>query len=80
MQNPDNATHEPSPAAGPPGGTRHRNWWYLLLLLPLAGLIYPPLYARMDPMLGNVPFFIWYQFAWIFGGIATTVIVSKMTD
>jgi len=34
----------------------------------------------MDPMLGNVPFFIWYQFAWIFGGIATTVIVSKMTD
>ncbi|TAN14052.1 MAG: DUF3311 domain-containing protein [Chitinophagaceae bacterium] len=55
-------------------------WWYLLLLLPLAGLLYPPFYAHIYPMLFGVPFFIWYQFAWIFGGIVTTLIVSKLTD
>jgi uncharacterized membrane protein YhaH (DUF805 family) len=56
------------------------NWWYLLLLIPLAGLIYPALYSRMYPTLGGVPFFIWYQFAWIFGGIATTLTVSHLTE
>lgn len=60
---------------------RHRSrWWYLLLLLPLIGLLYPPWYSRMDPMLGGVPFFIWYQFAWVLGGVATTVSVSRLTD
>lgn len=57
-----------------------KKWFYLLLLIPLAGLLYPPFYACMYPMLGGVPFFIWYQFAWIFGGIAVTLIVSKLTD
>lgn len=76
---PHDPYQETSPG-GPPRKPGHRNWWYLLLLLPVAGLIYPPLYARRDPMLGMIPFFIWYQFAWIFGGIATTVIVSKLTD
>lgn len=55
-------------------------WWYLLLLIPLIGLLYPPFYAHMDPTLGGVPFFIWYQFAWVFGGVATTVTVSWLTD
>lgn len=80
MPEPNDAYQEASPQGGPPPKNRHRNWWYILLLLPVAGLIYPPLYARRDPMLGMIPFFIWYQFAWIFGGIATTAIVSKLTD
>lgn len=58
----------------------HKKLWYLLLLMPLVGLLYPPFYARMYPMLNGVPFFIWYQFAWVFGGIITTLIVSKLTD
>jgi hypothetical protein len=37
--------------------------WYLLLLLPFAGLLYPPLYATEDPELCGFPFFYWYQFA-----------------
>jgi hypothetical protein len=36
-----------------------------LLLLPLAGLLYPPLYARQDPELFGFPFFYWYQLAWV---------------
>lgn len=55
-------------------------WWYLLLILPLIGLLYPPFYARMHPMLWGIPFFIWYQFAWVFGGVATTLAVAKLTD
>ena len=39
--------------------------WYLLLLLPFIGLLYPPLYATEDPQLFGFPFFYWYQFAWV---------------
>jgi uncharacterized protein DUF3311 len=50
---------------------RRSRAWYALLLLPFAGLIYPPLYAHHDPTLFGFPFFYWYQFAWI---IATALI------
>jgi hypothetical protein len=39
--------------------------WYLLLLIPLAALAIPPLYARETPELFGFPFFYWYQFAWV---------------
>jgi hypothetical protein len=39
--------------------------WHLLLILPFAGLLYPPLYAVRDPQLFGIPFFYWYQFAWV---------------
>jgi Protein of unknown function (DUF3311) len=39
--------------------------WYLLLALPLIGLLYPPLYAKATPKLWGFPFFYWYQFAWV---------------
>lgn len=39
--------------------------WLLLLLLPFAGLLYPPLYNRVDPQIFGFPFFYWYQFAWV---------------
>jgi hypothetical protein len=30
--------------------TRRRlRWWYVLLAIPFAALLYPPLYARHDP-------------------------------
>ena len=37
----------------------------VLLVLPLAGLAWVPLYAREDPELAGVPFFYWYQLAWV---------------
>ena len=47
--------------------TRGRSkWWLLLLLLPFTGLLYPAIYAREDPALWGLPFFIWYQFLWVF--------------
>lgn len=39
--------------------------WYALLGLPFAGLLWPALYVRDEPRLGGVPFFYWYQFAWV---------------
>lgn len=58
--------------------SRRSTWWNLLLLIPLAGLLYPPFYAHINPTLGGVPLFIWYQFAWVLGGVATTVLVTKV--
>jgi hypothetical protein len=45
---------------------RSNRWWIaLLLLLPYAGLCFPPLYNRATPALFGFPFFYWYQFAWV---------------
>ena len=39
--------------------------WNLLLALPALGLLFPGVYARATPELFGVPFFYWYQVAWI---------------
>jgi hypothetical protein len=44
---------------------RCRSKWLLLLVLPYLGLCFPQLYARATPVLWGVPFFYWYQFAWV---------------
>lgn len=36
-----------------------------LLVLPYLGLLFPSLYARATPALFGIPFFYWYQFAWV---------------
>jgi hypothetical protein len=53
--------------------------WYILLLLPFAGLLYPPLYARETPELFGFPFFYWYQFAWVPLTAGITYFVYRMT-
>src|SRR5436305_4178510 len=49
---------------GRPGARRSR-LWYLLLVPPFVGLLWLPLYAQADPKLLGIPFFYWYQFAWV---------------
>lgn len=63
-------------------GTRPagRAGWYWLLILPFAGLLIPPIYARMDPVLWGVPFFYWYQFAWVILSSLVTGVVYLMTS
>ena len=60
------------------GEGQRSNWWLLLLLLPYLGLLYPPLYARLEPELWGVPFFVWYQFLWVFITVAITGLVYKI--
>jgi hypothetical protein len=40
------------------------SWAYLLLLVPVVAVIFPPLYAHHDPTLSGVPFYVWYQLLW----------------
>lgn len=37
----------------------------LLLLVPFAAVLWPPVYNHAEPMLAGVPFFYWYQMLWI---------------
>jgi hypothetical protein len=43
---------------------------YASLLLPFIGTLWVPFYNSLTPAIGGVPFFYWYQFAWIFLGAA----------
>lgn len=40
----------------------HARW---LLALPLVGVLIPPLYNARSPELLGMPFFYWYQIAWV---------------
>jgi len=38
----------------------------VLLAIPVVGLLWVDSYARVEPTLAGFPFFIWYQFLWVF--------------
>jgi hypothetical protein len=38
---------------------------YLLLILPFIGTLLPWIYNRAEPTLFGLPFFYWYQLAWV---------------
>ena len=44
---------------------------YLCLLIPFAGLLWTPLYNRIEPTVLGIPFFYWYQMLWtVLGAVA----------
>ena len=49
------------------GGLK-RYWPRLLLVIPFLVVLWVPSYNRLEPTLGGVPFFYWYQLAWILIG------------
>lgn len=56
-----------------------RRGWYLLLLAPFIGLLFPGWYATKTPKLFGFPFFYWYQFAWVIGAALITLAVYFLT-
>lgn len=38
----------------------------VLLAAPVIALLWVGSYAKVEPTLAGFPFFIWYQFAWVF--------------
>lgn len=62
-------------------GTRHEvsRGWYWLLLVPLIGTLIPPIYNQQDPTLIGIPFYYWYQMAWIPLSVLCTVVVYRKT-
>ena len=51
----------------------------LLLFLPALGLTFPGLYARETPEPLEVPFFYWYQVAWVLLSAIITAVVYRAT-
>ncbi|MBV8489434.1 MAG: DUF3311 domain-containing protein [Candidatus Eremiobacteraeota bacterium] len=45
------------------GGRRALRW--LLLILPFVATLLPWIYNRAEPELFGMPFFYWYQLAWV---------------
>jgi hypothetical protein len=58
---------------------RRSRAWYWLLVVPLVGTLIPSIYNRSEPELAGIPFFYWYQMAWIPLGVACTLIVYLKT-
>jgi hypothetical protein len=58
-----------------------RRWdpWYWLLLIPLVALLWVPLFNRVEPQLFGIPFFYWYQLAWVLISAAVTAVVYAQT-
>jgi hypothetical protein len=50
-------------------------WPRFLFLLPLIAVLWVPSYNRLEPTLGGIPFFYWYQLAWILIGSLIVMIV-----
>jgi uncharacterized protein DUF3311 len=63
-------------------GERQRgwSWWYLLFVIQFAAVLWPPLYNKAEPALIGVPFFYWYQLAWVIVGAILTAIVYFATQ
>jgi hypothetical protein len=61
------------------GGERSRRYWYVLLAVPLLGLLIPSIYNNADPTLIGIPFFYWYQLAWVPISVAITALVYVKT-
>ncbi len=53
--------------------------WYLLLIVPFVGTLWVPFYNALEPRLGGVPYFYWYQFLWIGIGALLTAVVYFAT-
>lgn len=52
-------------------------WWYLLILIPLIGTLFPSFYSSVSPELWGIPFFYWYQMMWVLISSLVTFIMYK---
>lgn len=52
--------------------------WNLLLLVPLL-ILFTPFFNRVEPQLFGIPFFYWFQLAFIALGVTSTSIVYLAT-
>ncbi|MDA8064026.1 MAG: DUF3311 domain-containing protein [Thermaerobacter sp.] len=61
-------------------GPKKRGWgWYLLLIVPFIGVLFPEFFNRMAPSWGGLPYFYWYQLLWVFVSSLLTGIVYLAT-
>jgi len=63
-----------------PESRRGWSWWYLLLVVQLVAVLWPPFYNRAEPYWVGMPFFYWYQLLWIILGAILTASVYLATE
>ncbi len=63
---PDPTTDEVDHDTVPPARTGLLVLAGVLLLIPIVALMWVSSYSREEPKLGAFPFFVWYQFLWVF--------------
>lgn len=50
----------------------------VVLAVPIVGLLWVDSYARKEPVVAGFPFFIWYQFLWVFLCSAMTYVAYRI--
>jgi hypothetical protein len=55
------------------------SWWYLLFVVQYAVILWPPLYNKAEPSVLGVPFFYWFQLAWVVVSAVITAVVYFAT-
>ena len=55
------------------------SWWYLLFLVQFSVILWPPLYNKAEPAVLGVPFFYWFQLAWVIVSAVITAVVYFAT-
>ena len=65
--------------ARPPVVTPVRVVIALCLVAPFVAMLWVGSYAKTDPALGGIPFFYWYQMAWVPITVVLTVLVYIKT-
>lgn len=73
-----NAVQDVDPDTEPPANYGLLAFAAVLLVIPIVALVWVSSYAREEPALGGFPFFIWYQFAWIFVTSAVTWVAHQI--
>ena len=62
------------------GKPSRRHGWQWLFVIEFVLVLWPPFFNRMEPTLFGLPFFYWYQMAWVVLGALSTVIVYFATE
>jgi hypothetical protein len=56
------------------------SWWYMLFVVQCAVALWPAYYNRLEPAWLGLPFFYWFQLAWVLVAAVLTAIVYLATD
>jgi hypothetical protein len=56
------------------------SWWYLLFLVQIGAVLWPPFYNKAEPAWMGLPFFYWYQLVWVPISALFTAVVYLATE
>jgi hypothetical protein len=61
-------------AKTPQGRKQLTRWITPLIFIPFIAVLWVPFYNQLEPELFGIPYFYWYQLAWIFVSAALTIV------